>query len=65
MNDPVEWAMTAFCIAGAILLLSFGVMLGGTAYFAVACYQSGDPDSMACYVTNGKTERVKADVSVK
>jgi hypothetical protein len=31
-------------------------------YLSVACYQSGDPDSMACYMSNGKTQHVHVDV---
>lgn len=62
MMDPIEWCIAAAMGAMAVLALVAAVMFAGQGYLAVKCYGSGDPDSMPCYMTNGKTSRVKADV---
>ncbi len=65
MSDWFDW-FGAFLIGTIALLMVFLLaVLVGAGFFAVKCYQSGDPDSMACYMANGNTQRIKADVRLK
>ena len=63
--DLMEWVMSLMLGCCAAMVLALVGFLGGAAYFSIACYNSGSPDSMACYMAKGKTERIQADVTVK
>lgn len=65
MDDVIDWAigfvMAAIGLA-VLALVGFGVWAG---YLSVACYQSGDPSSMACFMSKTSDSRAKIDADIR
>lgn len=65
MYDVIDWAMGLMlgAVSLAVLcLVGFGVWHG---YLSVACYQSGDPGSMACFMSKTSDSRAKIDADIR
>lgn len=65
MNRTADYFFAVFFAFLGFLILFFVVALGAAGYFTVQCYRSGNPDSMACFMANGHTSRVKVDATIK
>lgn len=65
MSDWFDWVGVSLVAMLGLLMAALVGIVGIWLYFVVSCYQSGSPDSMACYMANGSQKRIQIDATVK
>lgn len=60
-----DWMGLIFVSVVALVMLAILGLIGGGIALEVACYRSGNPDSMPCFMMHGSSTRVNANVNVK
>jgi len=61
MSDWSDWAMAILLGILGLFLIGVFCMFIGAMYFQISCWNSGNPDSMACYMANGRNNRVHVE----